>query len=131
LRRRSASNAPWPRARSRRSPWRRPSGLGLAATLEVGQRAQLAAHLAQQVLAHSAAGRRDASVAVEAALGLLLAATVLEHAGRFLDDRPPVLGPGVEHRVDLALADDDVLLAADAGVRLSSSWMSSRRQGRR
>ena len=27
-----------------------------------------------------------------------------------------VLGPGVQHRVDLALADDDVLLATDAGV---------------
>ena len=27
-----------------------------------------------------------------------------------------VLGAGVEHGVDLALADDDVLLAADAGV---------------
>ena len=27
-----------------------------------------------------------------------------------------LLGPGVEHRVDLALADDHVLLAADAGV---------------
>ena len=29
---------------------------------------------------------------------------------------PPVLGTRVEHRVELALADDDVLLAADAGV---------------
>ena len=36
--------------------------------------------------------------------------------GRLLDDRPAVLGPRVEHRVELALADDDVLLAADAGV---------------
>ena len=41
---------------------------------------------------------------------------ILEDAGGFLDDRPTILGAGVEHGVDLALADDDVLLAADAGV---------------
>ena len=29
---------------------------------------------------------------------------------------PALLGPGVEHGVDLALADDHVLLAADAAV---------------
>ena len=56
------------------------------------------------------------SVDGEPALGLLLAAPVLQDAGRLLDDQPPVLGPGVEHRVDLALGDDHVLLAADAGV---------------
>ena len=33
-----------------------------------------------------------------------------------LDHRPPVLGPGVQHAVDLALADDDVLLPTDARV---------------
>ena len=76
------------------------------------ERAQLAADLAQQVLHAQQAGLGG----VEAALGLLLAAAVLEHAGGLLDDRPAVLGAGVEHRVDLALADDDVLLAADAGV---------------
>jgi hypothetical protein len=83
------------------------SGIGL--TLE---RAQLATHLAQQVLHAQQAGLGG----VEAALGLLLAAAVLQHAGGFFDDAAAVLGPGVEHRVDLALADDDVLLAADAGV---------------
>ncbi len=41
---------------------------------------------------------------------------VLQHAGGLLDDRAPLLGPGVEHGVDLALADDHVLLATDAGV---------------
>ena len=40
----------------------------------------------------------------------------LQDPGRFLDDRPAVLGAGVEHRVELALADDHVLLAADARV---------------
>ena len=73
---------------------------------------QLAAHLTQQVLQAEQArlGR------LEPALGLLLAAAVLEHAGGLFDDRPAVLGPGVEHRVDLALRDDHVLLATDAGV---------------
>ena len=83
------------------------SGVGLAL-----ERAQLAAHLAQQVLHAQQAGLGG----VEAALGLLLAAAVLQHAGRFLDDAAAVLGAGVEHRVDLALADDDVLLTADTGV---------------
>ena len=82
-------------------------GLGLAL-----ERAQLAAHLAQQVLHAQQAGLGG----VEAALGLLLALAVLQHAGGLLDDRPALLGPGVEHGVDLALADDHVLLAADAGV---------------
>ena len=76
------------------------------------ERAQLAAHLAEQVLqaGEVALGGR------QAALGLLLAAAVLQDAGGLLDDQPALLGPGVEHGVDLALADDHVLLAADAGV---------------
>ena len=82
-------------------------GLGLPL-----ERPELAADLPQQVLdpQQVALGR------LEAALGLLLALAVLEDAGRLLDDRPAILGPGVEHGVDLALADDHVLLAADAGV---------------
>ena len=82
-------------------------GLGLAL-----ERAELAADLAQQVLHAQQAGLGG----VEAALGVLLALAVLQDAGRFLDDRAAVLGAGVEHGVDLALADDHVLLAADAGV---------------
>ena len=76
------------------------------------ERPQLAADLAQQVLNPHQAGLGG----VETTLGLLLALAELEHAGRFLDDRPALLRPGVEHGVDLALADDEVLLAADAGV---------------
>ena len=76
------------------------------------ERAELAAHLAQQVLDAHEAGLRG----VEAALRLLLALAVLEHAGGLFDDRPAVLRASVEHGVDLALADDHVLLAADAGV---------------
>ena len=53
-------------------------GLGLAL-----ERAQLAAHLAQEVLDAQQAGLGG----VEAALGLLLALAVLEDAGGFLDDR--------------------------------------------
>ena len=53
---------------------------------------------------------------VELAQRLLLALAVLEDAGGLLDEAAAVLGPGLQHRVELALADDDVHLAADAGV---------------
>jgi hypothetical protein len=76
------------------------------------ERAQLPANLAQQVL-HAQQVRLGG---VEASLRLLLALAELEDAGGFLDDRPAFLGPGVEDGVDLALADDDVLLTPDAGV---------------
>ena len=33
---------------------------------------------------------------------------MLQDAGGLLDERPPILGPGAEHRVELALPDDDV-----------------------
>ena len=72
----------------------------------------LAPHLAHQVTqALEVLGR-----AGQPALGPLAAAPVLQDAGRLLDDGPPVLGPGVQHGVELALADDHVLLAADARV---------------
>ncbi len=77
------------------------------------QRADLAAHLADQVAeAFEVLGR-----AGQAAFGPLAASPVLEHPGRLLDDRPAVLGTGVQHRVELALPDDHVLLAAHARVR--------------
>jgi hypothetical protein len=76
------------------------------------QRAQLAAELAQQVGEAQEVGLGG----LEPALGPLLAAPELEDAGRLLDDRPPVLRPGVQDPVELALADDDVLLSPDAGV---------------
>ena len=40
----------------------------------------------------------------------------LSTPGRFLDQRPARVGPGVQHLVELALADDDVHLPAEAGV---------------
>ena len=74
--------------------------------------ADLAPHLAHQVAeALEVLGRGG-----QAALGPLAAPPVLEHARRLLDDGPAVLGTGVEHRVELALADDHVLLAAHARV---------------
>ena len=86
--------------------WRR-RRVGLAL-----ERPQLPAHLTQQV----GEAQQVALGRLEPALGLLAALAELQDARRFLDDRPAVLGPGVEHGVELALADDHVLLAADAGV---------------
>ena len=76
------------------------------------ERAELTAHLAQQVLKAKQVGLGR----VEAPFGLLLALAVLEDARRLLDDAAPILRTGVEHRVDLSLADDDVLLTAHAGI---------------
>ena len=82
-------------------------GVGLAL-----ERPQLPAHLAEQV----GEPQQVRLGRLEPALGLLLALAVLEDAGGLFDDRPAIFGPRVEHGVELALADDDVLLAADAGV---------------
>ena len=76
------------------------------------ERAQLTPHLAQQVLQTE----KVAFGGLEPALGLLFAAPVLQHTRGFLDDHAPVLGPGVEHGVELALRHDHVLLATDAAV---------------
>ena len=76
------------------------------------ERPNLAPNLAQQVL-------EAVEVLLgggQAALGPLLALAVLEDPGRLFDDRPPILGLGVEHVVDPALGDDDVLLATNTGV---------------
>ncbi len=86
---------------------RPPGDLGLAA-----QRLELAADLAEQV---GEAGQ-VAVAGVELAERLLLALAVLEDAGGLLDEAAPVLRRRVQDRVELALADDDVHLAADAGV---------------
>ena len=76
------------------------------------QRAQLAAHLAQQV---GHAGQVDLG-RVETPLGLLLALAVLEDTSRFLDDQAAFLGSSVEHCVDLSLRHDHVLLTSHTGV---------------
>ena len=53
---------------------------------------------------------------VELPHGLLAPAAVLEDSRGLLDEAPPFLGCGVQHLVQLALADDDVHLAAQSGV---------------
>ena len=82
-------------------------GVGLAL-----EGTQLAPHLTQEVLQAQQVGFSGG----QPALGLLLAAPVLQDAGRLLDHRPTVLRPGLEHRVELALGDDHVLRAAHAAV---------------
>jgi hypothetical protein len=73
------------------------------------ERAQLATDLTKEVL-HA---QQVALGAVEATLGPLLPFAVLEDARRLFDDRPAVLRAGAQDAVDLALADDRVLLAPD------------------
>ena len=76
------------------------------------ERPDLASDLAHQISqALQVLGRPRQS-----ALGPLAAAAVLQHARRLLNDGPPVLRPGVQYGVELALADDHVLLAAHTGV---------------
>ena len=74
--------------------------------------AQLAADFAEEVLDP----QQVRLGCVEASLGLFLALAELEDAGGFLDDRAPFFRPCVQHSIDLALADDHVLLPTHAGV---------------
>ena len=85
----------------------RRADLGLLA-----QRLELAAQLGGEVGEPGQVGLHR----LELAQRLFLALAVLEHAGGFLDEAAAVLRAGLQHRVELALADDDVHLAADAGV---------------
>ena len=82
-------------------------GVGLAF-----ERTELAADLAQEI----GQAEQVPFGRLEPPLRLLAPLAELQDAGRFLDDRPPVLRARVQHRVELALADDHVLLAADTGV---------------
>ena len=116
-RRRPAAAAAW-RARGRRGRGAGRASSATSVAVAAGgvglalERAELAAHLAEEV----AEAGEVALGGGEPALGLLLALAELQDAGGLLDDQAAVLGAGVEHGVDLALADDHVLLAADAGV---------------
>ena len=84
------------------------SGFGL--TL---QRPELAADLTEQVLHPQQVGLG----AVEPTLGLLLALAKLEDARCFLDDATAILRASVQNGIDLTLADDDMLLTPDPGIR--------------
>ena len=53
----------------------------------------------------------------EPALRTLAPAAELEDTGRLFDDRTAILGSSLQDGVEVSLADDDVLLAPDAGVR--------------
>ena len=85
------------------------------ATCRVGltlERSQLSADLAKQILHAQQTGLGR----VEPSLCSLLAAPELQHTCGFFDDRTALLWPGIEHGVDLSLADDHVLLPSDARV---------------
>ena len=47
---------------------------------------------------------------------LLLPTTIFEHASGFFDDRAAVFRASVENGIDLALRNDDVLLATNTGI---------------
>jgi hypothetical protein len=121
----ASSSCPWSRSRERLGV--EPASEDRAARIELGDhgrrrgggRPRPGARAGAAGGGPRAAGPAGGQVGLgggEAALGLLLALAVLEDAGGLLDDEAALLGAGVEHGVDLALADDDVLLAADAGV---------------
>ena len=76
------------------------------------QRSQLPTDLAQEILD----AQQIRLGGIEAALGLLFSLAELEDARSLLDDRPAILGASIEDCIDLALADDHVLLSSDAGV---------------
>ncbi len=88
-------------------------GLGATGHLRLAAKGfELAAQLGGQIGQPGQVRRHR----LELADRLLLALAVLEHTGRFLDERATVLGPRFQDLVELALTDDDVHLAADAGV---------------
>ena len=76
------------------------------------QRAEAAAQFAGEV--HQP--RQVDLHGLQLAEGLLLAPPVLEYARGLLDQRAARLGPGVQHLVELALADDHVHFPAQARV---------------
>ncbi len=76
------------------------------------QGSDLAPHLSHQIAQALQVLRRGG----QPALGPLPPAAVLQHTSRLFDDGPAILGPGVEHRVQLSLADDHVLLTAHTRV---------------
>ncbi len=92
---------------------RRLDDAGLAGDLRLpAQRTQLAPQFGGQVgQAGEIGGHR-----LQLAQGLFLALAVLEDTCGLLHKGAPVLGAGVQYRVQLALTDDDVQLTADSGV---------------
>ena len=95
------------------------AGLGLDDRRTAGdlgltpQRLQLTAQFSRQI----GQPREVALHRIQLAQGLLLALAVLEHARSLFDEPPSILGGRVQDRVELPLADDDVHLPTDTGVR--------------
>ena len=94
-------------AHDRSDRLRLPGDLGLAS-----QRLELPADLAGEVAQAGEVGLHR----IELAEGLLLASAVLQDSRRFLDEPAAIFRRRLEHRVETALADDHVHLAAQAGV---------------
>ena len=87
--------------------------LGLTGDLGLAtERLQLAAYLAREV----AETREVRLHRVELANGLLLATSMLEDPGGFLDESATVLRGGLEDRVEAPLTDDHVHLATQSRV---------------
>ena len=102
-------------------------GVDVGVVTRRGRLALQGAHLASH-LAHQVAEALEVLLGrLEAALGALLAAPVLEDTRGLLDDRAAALRARVEDRVELALADDHVLLAPTP-ESARSSWTSRSRQ---
>ena len=88
----------------RRNQLRLPRDLSLLA-----ERLELAPDLTGQVRKPGQVGLHR----IELAKSLLLAAAMLQDAGRLLDEPAPLIGAGVQDGVELALANNDVHLAAE------------------
>ena len=82
---------------------------GIGLTLE---RTQLTTNFTKQILQSSeiALGRHEAT------LGLFLAPAVLQNARGFFDNCPTLFWSSVEHRIDLALRNDHMLLTTNATI---------------
>ena len=88
---------------------------GLRFTRDLGlvsERLQLAPDLAREI----AEARQVGLHRLELAQGLLLAPAVLQDARRLFDETASILRARVQHSIQLALADDDVHLAAETRV---------------
>ena len=75
--------------------------------------AQLTTHFTQQIL--NPQQRRFSRF--KATFSFFFALAEFQNAGGFFNDRTTIFGTGIQDRINLALAHDDVLLATHAGIR--------------
>ena len=76
------------------------------------ERAQLTTHFANEILNT----QKVCFSCFEATFCLFFALAILQYASSFFDDGATIFCTCGQYRVDLTLADDDVLLTANAGV---------------